>query len=66
MNAIVYLFTKMLVSVEGYDGAIDEEFVKSFTPEFMVALIPVLVSLVSMSDKERSFRPGDEKARQNP
>ena len=66
MKAIVYLFSKMIVSVEGYDGAINEEFVKSFTPEFMIALIPVLVSLVSINDKERSFRASDEKARQNP
>lgn len=66
MKAIVYLFSKMIVSVEGYDGAINEEFVKSFTPEFMIALIPVLVSLVSINDKERSFRASDEKAWQNP
>jgi len=66
MKAIVYLFSKMIVSVEGYDGAINEEFVKSFTPEFMIALIPVLVSLVSINDKERSFRASDEKARKNP
>ena len=66
MKAIVYLFSKMIVSVEGCDGAINEEFVKSFTPEFMIALIPVLVSLVSINDKERSFRASDEKARQNP
>ena len=66
MKAIVYLFSKMIVSVEGYDGAINEEFVKSFTPEFMIALIPVLVSLVSINDKERSFRASDEKAGQNP
>ena len=66
MKAIVYLFSKMIVSVEGYDGAINEEFVKSFTPEFMIALIPVLVSRVSINDKERSFRASDEKARQNP
>ena len=66
MKAIVYLFSKMIVSVEGYEGPINEEFVKSFTPEFMIALIPVLVSLVSINDKERSFRPRNEKARQNP
>lgn len=65
MDAIVYLFTKMLVSVEGHDGEIDKEFVESFTPEFMIALIPVLVNLVSLNDKERSFRTSNAKTRKN-